>query len=62
LGKDGDSIELRGAGKVKGMNNLFHNPNMPEMNDYYEPWKYDYDHLFEAKQGSGQPTARPVSL
>lgn len=60
--KDGDSIELLGAGKNKGMNNLFHNPNMPEMNDYYEPWKYDYDHLFEAKQGPDQPTARPVSL
>ena len=60
--KCGDSIELRGAGHIKGMNRLFHNPYMPEMNDYYEPWTYNYDHLFEAEQGSDQPTARTISL
>ncbi|OFX17890.1 MAG: nitrate reductase subunit beta [Bacteroidetes bacterium GWA2_31_9] len=60
--KKGKSIELRGAGKKIGMTNLFHNPNMPEMNDYYEPWAYDYDHLFEAPEGKDQPTARTISL
>lgn len=60
--KKGNSIELRAAGKKDGMTRLFHNPNMPEMNDYYEPWAYDYDHLFEAPAGKDQPTARTISL
>ena len=35
---------------------------MPEMDDYYEPWTYEYSNLFEAPEGDDQPTARPISL
>ncbi len=31
------------------------------MDDYYEPWSYDYQNLFNAPEGPDQPTARPVS-
>ena len=60
--KKGDSIQLKGAGKFKGLKNMFHNPNMPVLEDYYEPWAYQYEHLFEAEEGDDQPVARPVSL
>jgi len=60
--KDGDLIDLKGAGKVKGMANLFHNPNMPVIDDYYEPWTYKYSNLFDAPEGEDQPVARPISL
>ncbi len=60
--KNGKSISLRGAGKFKGLKNMFHNPNMPILDDYYEPWTYQYEHLFEAEEGDDQPVARPVSL
>jgi len=60
--KKGNSISLRGAGKFKGMKNLFHNPSMPVIDDYYEPWTYQYENLFEAEEGDDQPIARPVSL
>ncbi|HPE58336.1 MAG TPA: nitrate reductase subunit beta [Bacteroidales bacterium] len=60
--KKGDSIHLKGAGKFKGLKNIFHNPNMPVLEDYYEPWAYKYEHLFEAEEGNDQPVARPVSL
>ncbi len=60
--KKGDSIQLKGAGKSKGLKNLFHNPNMPVLDDYYEPWTYQYENLFEAPEGDDQPVARPVSL
>jgi len=56
------SITLKGAGKFKGLKNMFHNPNMPVLEDYYEPWTYQYEHLFEAEEGDDQPVARPVSL
>jgi nitrate reductase beta subunit len=42
--------------------NIFHNPHMPTMDDYYEPWTYDYQHLFNAPEGADQPTARPISM
>ena len=35
---------------------------MPTMDDYYEPWTYDYQHLFNAPEGTDQPTARPISM
>ncbi len=60
--KKGLKIDLKGAGKGKGLNNMFHNPNMPVMDDYYEPWTYRYDNLFEAPEGDDQPVARTVSL
>ena len=60
--KKGDKVTLKGAGKFKGLKNIFHNPNMPVLDDYYEPWTYKYEHLFEAEEGDDQPVARPVSL
>jgi nitrate reductase beta subunit len=60
--KDGDSISLKGAGKLRGLKNIFHNPNMPILGDYYEPWTYKYQDLFTAPEGDDQPTARAVSL
>jgi len=60
--KKGDSIALKGAGKFKGMKRIFHNSYMPVLDDYYEPWTYQYEHLFEAEEGDDQPVAKPVSL
>ncbi|MCC6548968.1 MAG: nitrate reductase subunit beta [Ignavibacteriaceae bacterium] len=60
--KNGDSISLKGAGKFKGLFNIFHNPHLPVLDDYYEPWTYKYTDLIESPEGDDQPTARPVSL
>ena len=32
------------------------------MDDYYEPWTYDYQNLFNAPEGPDQPTAKPISM
>ncbi len=58
---DGD-IHLRGAGKLRGLLNIFHNPHLPVIDDYYEPFTYKYLDLIESPEGDDQPTARPVSL
>lgn len=34
---------------------------MPTMDDYYEPWTYNYSDLFNSPLGDDQPTARPIS-
>ncbi len=60
-GSDG-KIRLRATGRLRGFTNLFHQPYLPTIDDYYEPWTYRYDDLFSAPAGDDQPTARPVSL
>jgi len=57
-----EKLELRSTSKAKSVVNIFHNPNQPSMDDYYEPWTYDYQHLFNAPQGNDQPTAIPLSM
>jgi nitrate reductase / nitrite oxidoreductase, beta subunit len=59
--KDG-GLELRSTSKAKTITNIFHNPSMPSMDDYYEPWTYKFDELFNAPEGPDQPTARPISM
>lgn len=60
--KEGDSVQLKGAGKARGLKVLFHNTNMPTIDNYYEPWTYRYSNLFDAPEGDNQPTAEPISL
>ncbi len=54
-------LQLKSTSKSKLVFNIFHNPHMPSMDDYYEPWTYNYETLFDALEGDDQPTARPVS-
>lgn len=60
--KRNGSIDLKGAGKRRGLTNIFYNPNLPVIDDYYEPFTYKYLDLIESPEGEDQPTARPVSL
>jgi nitrate reductase beta subunit len=55
-------IRLRATDRARIVPNIFHHPHMPTMDDYYEPWTYDYRHLFNAPLGHDQPSARPISL
>lgn len=60
--RNGNSVSLKGSGKLKGLKNIFHNPYMPVLDDYYEPWTYKYQDLISSPEIQDQPTARPVSL
>ncbi|MFQ5480487.1 MAG: nitrate reductase subunit beta [Thermodesulfobacteriota bacterium] len=53
---------LKGPGKIRSLANIFFQPNLPTIDDYYEPFTYDYQNLFNAPAGDDQPTARPRSL
>ena len=55
-------LRLKSTSKARIVANIFHHPSMPTMDDYYEPWTYDYERLFDAEPGLDQPTARPLSL
>jgi nitrate reductase beta subunit len=55
-------LQLRSTGKARVVANIFHNPHLPTMDDYYEPWTYKYEDLFDAPEGPDQPTAIPISM
>lgn len=60
-GKDGKLAPKQG-GKHKILSNIFANPDLPEIDDYYEPFDFDYQHLHQAGESKHQPVARPRSL
>jgi nitrate reductase beta subunit len=55
-------LRLKQGGKLKVLANLFANPNLPEIDDYYEPFTFDYEHLHDAPASQAAPVARPRSL
>ncbi|MGD3109566.1 nitrate reductase subunit beta [Streptomyces sp. YGL11-2] len=52
----------RTGGRARRLARLFANPELPSLDDYYEPWTYDYETLISAPLGDDLPTARPRSL
>lgn len=60
LDKD-NNLKLKSQDKKDFFPKLFYNPNQPGLKDYYEPWTYKYQNLFDAPAGDDQPTAIPVS-
>ena len=61
--KANGKIEPRQGAQVEAADaNIFANPNLPQIDDYYEPFTFDYDHLQSAPEMKATPTARPRSL
>lgn len=55
-------LQLRSGSALMRLLKLFYNPQQPEMDDYFEPWTYDYEELTNATRKKHQPVARPRSL
>ena len=55
-------LHPRQGGKLKVLANIFANPHLPEIDDYYEPYTFDYEHLHNAPASRAAPVARPRSL
>ncbi|MCC6146729.1 MAG: nitrate reductase subunit beta [Anaerolineaceae bacterium] len=58
---DGETLRLRLHSKAGGLMKLFYNPALPELDNYYEPFTFRYQDLFNAPAGDDQPTAIPIS-
>ena len=60
--KSNGKLVPRQGGRLMGLANIFANPNMPQLDDYYEPWTYEYDKLLSApKDSKALPVARAKS-
>ncbi len=55
-------LKLRQGGRLRRLASIFSNPLMPGVNDYYEPWTYDYETLINAPAGRTSPVAQPHSV
>jgi nitrate reductase beta subunit len=55
-------IEPKIGGKWQVLMKIFANPHLPEIDDYYEPFTFDYEHLHQAPEMQAAPVARPRSL
>ncbi len=57
----GEKLELKAGGRLHKGLNIFHNPDLPAIDEYYEPWSYDYDRLISSPRRRHQPSIRPRS-
>jgi nitrate reductase beta subunit len=56
-------LRLKDGGRIHKLLRIFNNPKLPGIEDYYEPWTYEYDNLLNAPaQQENIPTAPPKSL
>jgi len=55
-------LKPRAGGRIKKLLTIFANPKLPSIQDYYEPWTYDYEHLLTSPATDQTPVARPKSL
>ncbi len=60
--KGNGKIQPKQGGKWRTLANIFANPNLPSIDDYYEPFTFDYEHLHKSPEAKTMPTARPVSV
>lgn len=56
-----NTLRLAAGGKLRKLTEIFANPNLPTLDDYYEPWDFDYQHLTTSPPAKHQPTARAFS-
>ena len=60
LGEDG-KLRLKAGGRLEKLARIFANPDLPAIEDYYEPWTYDYKTLIDAPLAERDPVARSFS-
>jgi nitrate reductase beta subunit len=54
-------LRLRAGGRIRRLASLFANPDLPSLDDYYEPATFDFGSLITAPAGQHSPVMRPKS-
>ena len=54
-------LRLKAGGQIKKLLTIFSNPDLPQIDDYYEPWTYDYEKLITSPLSERDPVARARS-
>ena len=48
-------LQLKAGGRLRKLLSIFYNPDLPTIDDYGDPWTYDYQTLIHAPLGTPQP-------
>ncbi len=59
--KGGDRLHLKAGGRLTRLLRIFYNPDLPSLDEYYEPFTFDYERLVASPPVEHQPVARPRS-
>ncbi|HSE01570.1 MAG TPA: nitrate reductase subunit beta [Burkholderiales bacterium] len=60
--KSNGRIVPKQGGRLGLLMKIFANPHLPQIDDYYEPFTFDYEHLQTAPEMPTAPVARPISV
>ena len=60
--KSNGDITPKMGGKFRLLAKIFANPDLPEIDDYYEPFTFEYERLQKAPESKSMPTARAHSV
>src|SRR3546814_19170798 len=50
------------GGKWRILANIFANPDLPEIDDYYEPFDFEYAYLHHAPESEAAPQAPAIAI
>jgi nitrate reductase / nitrite oxidoreductase, beta subunit len=54
-------LQLKAGGRLRKLLSIFWNPDLPSIDDYGDPWTYDYQTLIDAPPGTVTPSAHAIS-
>ena len=60
--KNNNNIQPKIGAKFRLISKIFANPDLPEIDDYYEPFTFEYERLQKAPESKHMPTARAHSV
>jgi len=61
---DDEELRLKNGSRFSELLNIFYNPDVPQMDEYYgnDPYTYTYEDLHTSEEKKQQPVARPKSM
>ncbi|MDN5795542.1 MAG: nitrate reductase subunit beta [Intrasporangium sp.] len=54
-------LQLKAGGRLKKLLSIFYNPDLPSIDDYGDPWTYNYGDVLNAPLGTHNPSAHSIS-
>ncbi|HEX7353953.1 MAG TPA: nitrate reductase subunit beta [Mycobacteriales bacterium] len=54
-------LQLKSGSRLKRLLSIFYNPDLPSIDDYGDPWTYDYQTVIDAPLGTHNPSAHSIS-
>jgi len=54
-------LQLKSGSRLRRLLSIFWNPDLPSIDDYGDPWTYDYQILIDAPPGTVTPSAHSIS-